>query len=261
MADFRMVVLSDTHVSKTHPLFFHNFDVALEAANGLQPDIAIVTGDLSLNGPDAPEDLDFAVQQMQRFSAPIVHLTPGNHDVGYSPAVAEAEQKMTPERRQVYLDRVGADFWAFNHGAWRFLGLNPFLFESGFQAEAEQREFVAKALNFNGPIGVFTHVPFFVHHPDEQDADTSAAVTPTPREDYLSLFKATDVRFIASGHLHNDKRMIFDGITHIWAPGTAFMSSSNDALGGRPWVGFLELLFRGEQFSVRMHEPEDMIVH
>lgn len=259
MSDFSMVVFSDTHVSRTHPLFFHNFDVALETANALQPDLAIVTGDLSLNGPDLPEDLDFAAEQMERFSAPIVRVTPGNHDVGYSPAATDAEQKMTRDRRQAYLDRVGADFWFLDHGDWRFLGLNPFLFESGFAAEDEQRALVVEALNFAGPIGVFTHVPFFAHHPGEQDGDTSATVTPGPRADYLSLFRSADVRFVASGHLHKDKRMIFDGITHIWVPGTAFMTSSNDGLGGRPWVGFLELTFSGERYSVQMHEPEDMI--
>lgn len=259
MADFRMVLLSDTHVSQTHPLFFHNFDVAVEAANALQPDIAIVTGDLSLNGPDAPADLDFAVEQMQRLAAPVIQVTPGNHDVGYSPAATDAEQQMTPARRQEYLNRVGADFWHFDHGDWRFVGLNPFLFESGLAAEAEQRAMVVDALKYEGPIGVFTHVPFFAHHPDETDVTTSATVTPGPRADYLGLFKGADVRFVASGHLHKDKRMIIDGITHIWAPGVAFMQSGHDSFGGRPWVGFLEFNFSGDRYSVQMHEPEDMI--
>lgn len=259
MTDFRLVLLSDTHVSATHPLFFHNFDVALDAANALRPDVAVVSGDLSLNGPDVPEDLDFAAAQMQRLEAPVTRVVPGNHDVGYSPAATQAEQKMSPQRRQAYLDRVGADFWHMDVGDWRFIGLNPFLFESGYDAEAEQRAMVIDALAHQGPVGVFTHVPFFAHHPDEQDAGTSATVTPVPRADYLGLFEAADVRFIASGHLHRDKRMIFNGITHIWAPGTAFMSSGNDMWGGRPWVGFLEFEFRGARFSVRTHEPEDMI--
>jgi 3',5'-cyclic AMP phosphodiesterase CpdA len=261
MTGFRLVMLSDTHVSGTHPFFFHNFDVALAAANALNPDVAIVTGDLSLNGPHAPADLDFAAAQMKRFDAPLVHMLPGNHDVGYSPAAANAEQQMTPERRQEYLTRIGADFWHIDHGNWRFIGLNPFLFESGHEAEAEQRMMVVDALGHDGPIGVFTHVPFFAHHPDEYDKTTSATVTPGPRADFLSLFKAANVQFVASGHLHRDKRMIFDGITHIWAPGTAFMSSGarSEDWGGVPWVGFLEFNFSGEHYSVQLHEPEDML--
>lgn len=259
MTDFRLVMLSDTHVSATHPFFFHNFDVALEAANALNSDVAIVTGDLSLNGPHAPADLDFAAAQMKRLSAPVTHLVPGNHDVGYSPAAKDAEQQMTPERRQEYLTRVGADFWHFDHGNWRFIGLNPFLFESGHEAEAEQRAMVVEALTHDGPIGVFTHLPFFADHPNEDDATTSATVTPGPRADYLGLFKAAKVQFIASGHLHRDKRMIFDGIAHIWAPGTAFLSSGNDKWGGTPWVGFLEFTFSGDSYSVQTHEPGDML--
>ena len=196
---------------------------------------------------------------MQRLSAPVKHVVPGNHDVGYSPAATDAEQQMTPERRQNYLTRVGADFWSFDHGNWRFIGLNPFLFESGYDAEAEQRAMVAEALAHIGPVGVFTHVPFFAHHPDETDATTSATVTPGPRADYLTMFRDANVKFIASGHLHRDKRMIFDGIAHIWAPGTAFLSTGHDKWGGTPWVGFLEFQFMGDDFSVRTHEPDDML--
>lgn len=259
MTDFRLVMLSDTHVSATHPFFFHNFDVALDAANALKPDVAIVTGDLSLNGPHAPSDLDFAAAQMKRLSAPVTHVVPGNHDVGYSPAAQDAEQQMTMERRQEYLTRVGADYWQFDHGNWRFVGLNPFLFESGYDAEAEQRAMVVEALTHDGPIGVFTHVPFFAQHPGEDDAKTSATVTPAPRSDYLGLFREANVQFVASGHLHRDKRMVFDGITHIWAPGTAFLSSGNDKWGGTPWVGFLEFNFSGDRYSVQTHEPDDML--
>jgi len=35
-------------------------------------------------------------------------------------------KKMSPARRQEYLDRIGADFWQLDHGAWRFIGLNAF---------------------------------------------------------------------------------------------------------------------------------------
>ena len=259
MTDFRLVILSDTHVSATHPFFFHNFEVALEAANALQPDLAIVTGDLSLNGPDVVEDLDFAATQMKRLAAPIPRVVPGNHDVGYSPAAVKAEQKMTPARRQEYLNRIGEDFWRFDNGDWRFIGLNPFLFESGFAAEAEQRAMVVEALSHQGPIGVFSHVPFFANDPDEEDDGSYGAVTPKPRADYLGLFREANVRFVASGHIHRDKHMIFDGITHIWAPGTAFMSSTENKWGGAPWVGFLVMAFSGDRFSVCKHEPEDMI--
>jgi 3',5'-cyclic AMP phosphodiesterase CpdA len=204
-------------------------------------------------------DWDAAAAQMRRFSAKVTKLVPGNHDVGYSPAALSAEQRMAPERRQNYLERVGPDFWQFDYGDWRFIGLNPFLLESGFDAEAEQRAMVFEALSYSGPIGVFTHVPFFSDHPNEVESDTTDTVTPGPRADYLGLFRAANVRFVASGHIHRNKRVIGDGITHIWAPGTAFMQSTPSPLGGVPWVGFLEMTFSGERFSIVTHEPEDMI--
>lgn len=70
MSSFRLVMLSDTHVSRTHPFFFHNWEVALEAANALSPDVALVTGDVTFNGPDVPDDLTFGAGQIERLAAP-----------------------------------------------------------------------------------------------------------------------------------------------------------------------------------------------
>ncbi|MEM6439073.1 MAG: metallophosphoesterase [Pseudomonadota bacterium] len=259
MTDFRVVVLSDTHLSASHPFFFHNFDVVREATEALAPDMVVITGDLAFNGPDAPEDLDVAAAQIARLGAPLVRVVPGNHDLGYSPAAADQEQSTTPARRQAYLDRFGPDFWSVDHGGWRFVGLNPFLFESGLEAEAEQRAMTAEALAHDGPVGVFTHVPFFLNRPDEDDAATTATVAPGPRADYLALFRGADVRFVASGHLHRDKRLISDGVAHIWAPSTAFMFTGRDELGGAPLVGFLELRFSGDRVSATTHEPRDLL--
>ncbi|MEO1470229.1 MAG: metallophosphoesterase [Pseudomonadota bacterium] len=262
MPDFTLVVISDTHISRTHPYFFHNWDVTCEAVNALAPDVVVVTGDVSFNGPDRPDDLSFAAGEMARLKAPVCRVLPGNHDLGYSPAIA-AEQALTAARREAYLAAFGPDFWTFDHGAWRFIGLNPFLLESGLAAEAEQEAMIDAALEgHGGPVGVFTHVPFFAHRPDETDGGTSATIRPGPRAALLGRFaRSGAVRFVASGHLHRYKRMSVDGIEHVWAPGTAFMSTGprSNAWGGEPWVGFVSVAFEGERFTAGVVEPDDMI--
>lgn len=263
MSSFRLVVLSDTHVSRTHPYFFHNWEVALEAANVLAPDVVLVTGDVTFNGPDVPDDLTFGAKQMQRLAAPVVRTVPGNHDIGYSPAAASMRQLMTPGRRQAWTECFGPDFWWFDHGDWRFVGLNAFLYESGDEAEEAQDSMLDEALRgHDRPVGIFLHVPPFAHDPDETDDATTGTLRPAARKRLLdACAEAGSVRFIASGHLHRDKRMRFRDIDFIWAPGTAFMSTGPRATawGGDPWVGFLDFRFVGDSYSVEKVEPEDML--
>ncbi|MEO1459882.1 MAG: hypothetical protein AAFV49_20255, partial [Pseudomonadota bacterium] len=161
-----------------------------------------------------------------------------------------------------YIAALGPDFWSVDHGAWRFLGLNPFLLQSGLPAEQEQEAMIDAALAaHDGPVGVFTHVPLFAHSPGETDVEPSATILPAPRQALLERFAAGGVRFVASGHLHRFKRMRFAGIEHIWAPGTAFMSTGpkSAAWGGEPWVGFVSFSFEGESYTAEVVEPDDMI--
>lgn len=263
MSSFRLVMLSDTHVSRTHPFFFHNWEVALEAANALAPDVALVTGDVTFNGPDVADDLAFGAEQIARLSAPVIRTVPGNHDVGYSPAASSMRQLMSPERRQAWIDSFGDDFWSFDHGDWRFVGLNPFLFESGQDAEREQESLLADALSgHHRPVGIFLHVPPFAHDPAETDEATTGTLRPAARKRLLdTCADAGCVRFMASGHLHRDKRMRFRNIDFVWAPGTAFMSTGPraQAWGGEPWVGFLDFQFEGDSYTVDTVEPQDML--
>ncbi|MEO0762807.1 MAG: hypothetical protein AAFZ09_13530, partial [Pseudomonadota bacterium] len=157
----------------------------------------------------------------------------------------------------------GYDFWCFDHGGWRFVGLNPFLFATGREAEHEQNRMIEDAVaTHTGPIGVFTHVPLFGNDPDELGTEPSATIPPDARRRLLDKFRqAGTVRFVASGHLHRYKRMSVDGIEHVWAPGTAFMSTGprSNAWGGEPWVGFVSVAFEGERFTAGVVEPDDMI--
>lgn len=67
------------------------------------------------------------------------------------------------------------------------------------------------------------------------------------------------MRFVASGHLHRDTRMIIDDVARAWAPGAALWSSASDRRGGAPWVGLLGFQFSGDRCSVRTREPDDML--
>ncbi len=260
MPRFRLVQLSDPHLSRSHPMFHHNWEVALTAVAELAPDAIFVTGDLSYNGPDSPDDLDFAQAQMARLDAPIVRFLPGNHDVGYSPAIQDAEQVMTEHRRQAWLDRFGPDYWQVDLGDWRFVGLNPFLADSGHTAEAAQDAMLAEALSTApGPVGIFTHVPPFLAGPAEDYVD-GFNMHPAPRHRWLSAL-AGKARFVASGHLHKSRSFQHADVAYHWCPALSFMQSNGNpfAEDAEPWVGFFVHDFDGADHSVTLVAPQDMI--
>lgn len=173
MTDVRMAVSCDPPVGATDPFLLRDCDVAQEAADALEPAVAMVAGDLSLNGPNAPGDLAVAPAQTRRLAAPV---TPDDQDVRCSPAAQSAGEQTTPDRRRDHRSRVGPTLLRLGHGDRRFIGLKAVLFEGGSDAEAEQRAMVLEAPTRPGRIGVFTHAPVFAHHPDKTDAPTSAAV-------------------------------------------------------------------------------------
>lgn len=260
MKRFRLLQLSDPHLSGTHPLFHHNWEVTLQAVAGLAPDAVVVTGDVSYNGPDHVQDLDFARAQIARIKAPIVKVLPGNHDVGVSPVDPNAEQPMTPQRRQIWLDRFGPDFWHLDMGAWRFVGLNPFLADSGHPAEAAQTEALKAALDTaKGPVGIFTHMPLFLADPAERISN-GFNMPPGPRKKWLDTLEGR-ARFIASGHLHKGHSFQHGETDYHWCPATSFMQSNGDpfAAEATPWVGFLVHDFNGHEHHVTRAAPQDMI--
>ncbi|MEM7613735.1 MAG: metallophosphoesterase [Pseudomonadota bacterium] len=260
MPKYRLVQLSDPHLSGTHPLFHHNWEVALTAVEELAPDAVIVTGDLSYNGPSSVADLDYAQRQMDRISAPFVRVLPGNHDVGHTPAHPHASQVLTETTLAQWCDRFGADYWVFDQAGWRFIGLNPFLAGSGLPEEHAQEAMLEDALaTADGPVGVFVHIPLFLQTPDEALVAGFNMQEPE-RGRWLGML-AGRVHFVASGHLH--KHLAFDhgGIAYHWCPALSFVQTNGDSFapGTRTLTGFLLHEFDGLEHKVEVIEPQDII--
>lgn len=260
MPKYRLVQLSDPHLSGTHPLFHHNWEVAIAAVRDLAPDAIVVTGDLCFNGPSAEADLDFAQRQVDRLPAPFVRVLPGNHDVGYSPGLKGATQVMTADRLSGWTSRFGPDHWVFDQAGWRFIGLNSFLPESNLPEENAQEVMLEEALTgADGPVGIFAHSPLFLRSPDE--AETGGFNMPVgPRKRWMAAFDGR-IRFFASGHLHKQLSFTRDGIDYHWAPPLSFVQTNGEgfATGSRCLTGFLLHEFDGADHRVEVFEPQDII--
>ena len=97
MTSFNVVQVSDTHISQSHAYFIHNWECFLEEMDALRPDLVVHSGDVTFNGPDAPEEIAFGRAQLERLPCPYL-VVPGNHDVGEPPPVARLDQPVTEER-------------------------------------------------------------------------------------------------------------------------------------------------------------------
>ena len=260
MSQFTLVQLSDTHLSASRPFFQFNYEMVVEAVAAIAPDHVVITGDLGLNGPDDIADVAFATRQFDRLGAPW-SAVPGNHDLGLVPFEGGLHQPVTEDRRAAYLDAVGADRFLHDIGGWRLIGINSQLLGSGLPAEADQHEWLAETLAASaGPVALFLHYPVFLDDPADP-ARSHAVVLPEARAALMQLIDRTPtLRLVASGHLHEERRVERNGVVYQWAPATSFITTDGNH-GGQATTGFLVHRFDGNSFTTERVSPRWMISH
>ncbi|SMF25017.1 3',5'-cyclic AMP phosphodiesterase CpdA [Tistlia consotensis] len=260
----RIVQISDTHLSPTHGFFVGNWRKTVRHVNALAPDLVVVTGDLTINGPDDAAELTFARSELGRLAPRWLALA-GNHDVGDEPPGQDEKQLVDPPRLARWHAHFGAHYWAETLGSWRLLGLNAQLLGSGLDAETEQQRWLEEQLGASDSrhIGLFLHKPLFVA--DRDDPASSSCVAPTPRRRLIELFSNAPVRFVANGHLHCHKQTRLGGLDLIWAPSTAFLAGSQQGHGqehvvpdSRRELGILVFDLADEGYEMRF-EPVPQI--
>ena len=77
----RIVQISDTHISHLDGSPSANARRIVEFVNGLEPDLVVHTGDVTILDPDVDEDRVAAKEILAGIAAPL-RVLPGNHDVG-----------------------------------------------------------------------------------------------------------------------------------------------------------------------------------
>ncbi len=256
---FRLIQISDTHLSDRQGFFVANYLAAAASINSLRPDLVVHTGDLTVNGVERVPDLDFALAANRVFSAPVLSL-PGNHDVGEEPGFAMMAQPVTQERLDRYHDRFGPDRWVRDLAGWRLLGLNSQLLGTGLPEEAVQLQWLEGVLEpaDGRPVGVFLHKPMFFARKIVAGRPAEIIAPAGSRARLLSLLLRRRVCFVASGHLHKYLDVRIGRTRFVWAPATAYRSGLR--LGtGVPMLGYLDYrLWPDGSFDVRAMRPEGM---
>ena len=262
MVAFRLIQISDTHLSRANPHFVANWDAVATHIGGLKPDLVLNTGDIALNGPDVEDDLAFAAEQHARLAAPL-RTIPGNHDLGDNPTDPShpPKQPVTSARMQAYERHFGLGFWSMNAGNWMLVGMNAQLFGTGLPAEEAQWVFLDNVFAGAGarPVAVFLHKPLFKSQPDDVDEAKHRYVPLKPRLRLLELMKRAHVKVIGCGHVHQYRTFNYDGIDHVWCPSTAFILPDDlqPRLGDKR-VGFVTYAFEGDRVSFEYGRADGM---
>jgi 3',5'-cyclic AMP phosphodiesterase CpdA len=210
-------VVSDSHLSRRTPEALSNWDAVVDHIAADRPDLVVHAGDVSTDGAERADDLDFARAQLRR-SAPPVHVVPGNHDLGDNPHAGPHGPLIDAERLARYRDALRPDRWTVDIPGWRLVGLNSLLFGSGLDDEAEQWDWWHEqlAVGRHRRVALILHKPILPCPSLADDTDPGRYVPPETRRRLL----VPGVRLVVSGHAHQFCRHRTDGATHVWVPST-----------------------------------------
>lgn len=233
--------VSDLHLSPRVPERQAQAELVLAGINQAKPDLTVVTGDLTDDGWDRPDDLVWAKQWMDERLDGEWFAVPGNHDVGN---FANLDQGVVTEERVSRWNALfGASPWVkFPITSteklglpWVVLGINSMTLGSGLPSEESDLDrWVEQEINWRDQyaIALFLHSPLFHNRPDEQEepmADYWLGPT-SARHRIMRLIYRMGGHFIASGHVHQTKldtyageekggwSLFREGADIVWAP-------------------------------------------
>ncbi|HEY8359388.1 MAG TPA: metallophosphoesterase [Ramlibacter sp.] len=265
MSSFRIVQISDTHLSREKNAFVGNFEVAAAEIAAFKPDLVVHSGDIAVEATQRPGDLVYARELMDGLSAPYQAIA-GNHDVGDNPGDNGylPHKKVSDGLLTAYEDLFGPSYWQVDAAGWSILGLNAQLFLSGLSAEAEQERWLDEMLSRSRgkPVAVFCHKPLLLERVEEP-VDVPYRYVPTePRRRLAEMMSKADVRLFACGHVHQSRDHVVDGIRHVWAPATAFtLPDAVQPRIGTKACGLVDYVFTPDGVSVDIRFPEGMTQH
>lgn len=259
---FRLLQISDTHLSPTRTNFQDNFEILLAWMAQHPPDLVVCTGDLSLDGADSEADLRFAAEQMARLPARCL-MIPGNHDVG-DYAVLGGHQLTDATRMARWRDVVGPDHFVEDVPGWRLVGLNTQTLDTGLPEEAAQWQALDAAVAGAGDraLGLFLHKPLCQQRLDDMEVNYWPVLQPA-RDKLVAAFGATPPRFVASGHIHQWRDHAPGRLRQIWAPPVSFIEGEErrESIGSK-LIGLVEhLLHEDGTHDSRLVLPEGLRLH
>lgn len=265
MSSFRLIQISDTHLSRERSQFVSNYEAAASCLARKKPEMIIHTGDVAVDALTRMDDLAFGKEAMDSLDVPWRSIA-GNHDVGDNPGDDGyvPKQPVTAASISSFEQAFGTSHWSFTAAGWTCIGLNAQLFLSGLEAERMQERWLDETLSLTQgkPVAIFCHKPL-LRDALEEPVDLPYRYVPMrPRRTLSELMAKADVRLFACGHVHQSRDHVVDGVRHIWCPATAFtLPDSVQPRVGLKRCGFVSYTFRPGHVDVEPVFPDAMMEH
>jgi 3',5'-cyclic AMP phosphodiesterase CpdA len=268
MAAIRIWQVSDTHLSAERPFFQDNWEAFATLVAEGRPDLVVHAGDLALEAPERSGDLDRGHASLAALPVPWLAI-PGNHDIGDNPAPGHTPKRpVSAALLAEWHARFGACHWQRDIGAWRIIGLNAQLMDGSPAPDladhaAAQWAFLDAALDTPRPVLLFLHKPLFETVPEAPSEPSLRYVPPASAARLLARVAGSGVRIVASGHVHQHRRVTHGGVAFVWAPATAFILPDRmQAPIGRKELGFVAFELRDDGgFDVSVEVPARFTPH
>ena len=178
-----------------------NLELAVATINRLGPAFAVVSGDM-LNKPgDAAQIREY--QRIMTRVAPNIRVYPlvGNHDIGNAPL---------PANIATYTNHFGPDHYTFRHAGFVGIVLDSVIIHTPQHTAkelAEQELWLQAELKRARQEGA-QHIVIFAHHPwflkTVDEPDEYFNIPGERRARYLAWFREAGVKYLFSGHYHQD---------------------------------------------------------
>jgi 3',5'-cyclic AMP phosphodiesterase CpdA len=257
-------MVSDTHLSSRTPEAQTNWDAVVRYVDRTRPDLVIHMGDLCLDGTNDVGDLEYARCQLDRLTARW-HAVPGNHDIGDNPAPGVRDDVVIDkERRQRWLDAIGADYWCTTVGAWMIVAVNAQLFGSGLDAEEEQWSWAADQFALapaTRSTALVTHKPLIASDTELASSPPYRFVPPRARSRLGEIVGERQLDLVLSGHVHQYRVLDMQGTRHVWAPTTwAVLPEQSQPTFGQKRCGVVTLeLDDSPVVKPQLVEPDGLV--
>lgn len=213
--------ISDLHLQSGVPSRQAQVEPILKKINEMKPDLVVISGDVTDDGWDSIEELEWAKDWLDKRIHATYWSLPGNHDVGNF--VTQDEGKINQDRIDQW-NSVFAGDQDFEFDHWQLFGYNSMRFGmEGSSAALDIHGIISELIDAQSIgkwIGWFLHTPLFAQRIDENDPAIDYWVgAKEPRRQLWGIIGTCDkLRLICSGHVHQTRLTEVDGVKIAWAP-------------------------------------------